>query len=248
MKIQILSDLHLEFDYRDYNFTKCDLLILAGDIHTGTKGLEWIQQQVSDIPVIYVMGNHEYYGYCYPSLLNKCRGIAKGSNIHLLENDSITIQNITFHGATLWTDFNLFGNPEIAQFECDRNMNDSRLIRLDENYAKFKAAITKEIHIQSIKWLAKSLNNSKTDKNIIVTHHAPTFKSIAPRYKESPITPGFTSNLENIIHNYNPDLWVHGHVHDVVDCVVGKTRVLCNPNGYPHEIDNGFKEQLIIDI
>lgn len=194
------------------------------------------------------MGNHEYYNHCYPSLLNKCKDIVKGSNIHLLENECVTIDNITFHGTTLWTDFNLFANPEIAQFECDRNMNDSRLIRLDENYAKFRAEITREIHIESKKWLKSSLKSSKTEKNIIITHHAPTIKSIAPRYKKSPITPGFTSDLEDLIIEYNPDLWIHGHVHDAVDCVVGRTRVVCNPFGYPHETNNEFHEQLVINI
>lgn len=248
MKIQILSDLHLEFGYQSFDFTDSDILILAGDIHTGTKGVEWIRDKVKNIPVIYVMGNHEYYNYSYPRLLNKCRETAKHSNIHLLENESVTINNITFHGATMWTDFELFDNSDIAQFECERNMNDYHLIRLDSNYSKLRAEKTRQIHFETKEWLMNSLKESKSDKNVVITHHAPSIKSVAPRYKESLLTTGFASNLEDLIIKYQPDLWIHGHVHDAVDYLIDETRVVCNSGGYAHEIDNGFIEQLILDI
>ncbi|QEN03351.1 phosphoesterase [Thiospirochaeta perfilievii] len=248
MKIQILSDLHLEFDYREYEFSNCDLLILAGDIYSGTKGVEWIKNKVTNIPVIYVMGNHEYYNNYFPSLLDKCKEIAKESNIHVLENESITINNITFHCATLWTDFELFNNSSIAQFECERCMNDYHCIRLDTNSSKLRADITRQIHHQTKKWLNKSLTESKTDKNIVITHHAPTIHSIATRFKDSLLSTGFASNLEDLIINKEPNLWVHGHVHDAIDCYVGKTRILCNPCGYPHENSNGYIDDLIIEI
>ncbi len=248
MRIQILSDLHLEFEYQDYNFTECDVLILAGDIHTGTSGVEWIKDKVKDLPVIYILGNHEYYNYTYPKLLLSCKKLVEGTNIHVLENESTTIEDVTFHCATLWTDFNLYKNPKIAQFECEQKMNDYRLIHLDDNFSRLRADNTLKYHINSREWLCKSLSNSTSKQNVIVTHHAPSILSVAPKFKDSLLTTGFASNLEDLIEAYQPDLWLHGHVHDAVDYYINKTRVVCNPEGYPHEIDNGFVLDKIIEI
>lgn len=108
MKIQVISDIHLEFGIREFDFSKCDLLILAGDIHIGENGLDWISKKVNNIPVIYVLGNHEYYRNSYPKLLHKIKNTTKGTNIHVLENESMCIEGISFYGMTLWTNFELF--------------------------------------------------------------------------------------------------------------------------------------------
>lgn len=247
-KIQILSDLHLEFELQEFDFTSCEVLVLAGDIHVGTKGVEWIMSKVNDIPVIYVLGNHEYYNNCYPDLVNECKEIAKGSNIHVLENESITIEEVTFHCATLWTDFQLYGKTEASKLECELRMNDYRLIRIDQEGSILTADYSQRLQQETISWLKKSLSQSTTEKNIVITHHAPSIRSVASRYKESILTTGFASNLEDIIIKYQPDLWIHGHVHDVADYSIGKTRVLCNPRGYPHEKSNGFNSQFFVDI
>ena len=105
MRLQIISDIHLELGERVFDFSKPDLLILAGDIHIGQKGLVWILERIKHIPVIYVLGNHEYYKNSYPKLVHKIKQSANGTNVHILENESIILDGITFHGATLWTDF-----------------------------------------------------------------------------------------------------------------------------------------------
>ena len=107
MKIQILSDIHLEFGLREFDFSDADILVLAGDTHIGMNGLEWIAEKVKNIPVIYIIGNHEYYKNSYPKLLTKLKLAAQNTNIHILENDSFYMEGITFHGATLWTDFRI---------------------------------------------------------------------------------------------------------------------------------------------
>ena len=111
MKIQIISDLHQEFGFMGMNFDMADLIIFAGDIHVGTKGIEWMLKQVSSTPIIYVLGNHEHYKGSYPKTLHKIKNLAENSNIHVLENESVDVEGIRFHGATLWTDFSIFGNP-----------------------------------------------------------------------------------------------------------------------------------------
>jgi predicted phosphodiesterase len=73
MKIQIISDLHQEFGYTDLSFNNADIVVLAGDVNLGTKGIEWVKAKISGKPVIYVLGNHEYYKGSYPKTLHKIK-------------------------------------------------------------------------------------------------------------------------------------------------------------------------------
>ena len=248
MRMQIISDIHLEFGPREFDFTQPDLLILAGDIHIGQKGLEWISERVKKIPVIYILGNHEYYRNSYPKLLNKIKQTAEGTNVIVLEKDSICIEGITFHGTTLWTDFELFGNPRIAGFECQQKMNDYYLIKRDPSYSRLRSIDTYIMHNESLKWLDRSMSNSITKTNVVITHHAPSIKSMTERCKEDLLSAGFASNLEEFIIKTKPNIWIHGHVHESSDYFVGQTRVVCNPRGYPDEKVDGFQQQLIIEI
>ena len=248
MKLQILSDIHLEFGKREFDFSEADVIILAGDIHVGEKGWRWISQLEKDKPVIYILGNHEYYKNSYPKLLKKLRKNSQNSNIHILENESIIFEDVTIHGATMWTDFGLLGDSQIAEMECHKKMNDYSMIRLDPGYSKLKPRDTHIIHNQSRKWLIESLEKAETKKNIIVTHHAPSLKSIPEMYRKELLSSAFASNLENLILEYKPNLWIHGHLHDAFDYDIGDTRIICNPAGYPMEEMRGFREKLIIEI
>ncbi|MEM9690500.1 MAG: metallophosphoesterase, partial [Pseudomonadota bacterium] len=110
MKLHILSDIHVEFEAFVPPATDADVIVLAGDIHVGRKGLDWALEQFPDKPVIYVLGNHEYYGKAVPKLTNELQKIAANTNVHLLERSSVEIDGVTFLGSTLWTDFELFGD------------------------------------------------------------------------------------------------------------------------------------------
>lgn len=248
MRLQILSDIHLEFGERKFELDNPDLLILAGDIHLGTKGISWIRDLTSEIPVIYILGNHEYYKNSYPKLISKLKDSAENTNIHILENDSFEFNGITFHGATLWTNFELYGDPRIAGFECQQKMNDYHLIKRDPSYSKLRSIDTHVIHNESIKWLEKSLNDSKTEINVVVTHHAPSEKSILDKYKNDLVSAGFASNLDSFIEKTQPDLWIHGHVHACFDYSIGNTRIVCNSCGYPGEVVEGYQDKKVIKI
>jgi predicted MPP superfamily phosphohydrolase len=178
MKIQIISDVHLELGERVFDFSKPDLLILAGDIHIGQKGLLGILEKVKNIPVIYVLGNHEYYKNTYPKLLHKIKQSAKGTNVHVLENESISIDGITFHGSSLWTDFELLGDPRVSGYECEQKMNDYKMIRRDPSYSRLRSIDMHVMHNESLRWLEKSLSESTSKTNVVVTHHAPSIQSI----------------------------------------------------------------------
>lgn len=139
MRIRVLSDLHLEFeDYTPDDVSDCDLIILAGDIHTKGNGIDWAQKHFADKTVLYVLGNHEFYKKAYPKLIDDLKEKTKGSNIHILENDVFTVNNINFLGCTLWTNYQLLGDPALAVFECGSIMSDYKQIRISPKYSKFR--------------------------------------------------------------------------------------------------------------
>lgn len=98
MRIQIISDLHQEFGRTELCFDNADVVVLAGDVNLGTKGVEWIKQTIPDKPVIYILGNHEYYKGSYPKTLHKIKDSAEKSNVFVLENSFVDIEDIRFHG------------------------------------------------------------------------------------------------------------------------------------------------------
>src|ERR1700752_2288598 len=113
MRVHILSDLHLEFAPFQPNNVDADVVVLAGDVHTGRNGIEWALKAFPDRPVIYVLGNHEFYGQKLQKLIKELQELADGTNIRLLENEQCSIGEVVFLGATLWTDFGLNGNPVV---------------------------------------------------------------------------------------------------------------------------------------
>ena len=248
MNLQLLSDLHLEFEPFEYIPTSADVLVLAGDIHMGLKGLEWIKKVQLNIPVIYVLGNHEYYKQTYPKLIHKLKEEAKEHQIYILENETITLDGYHFHGATLWTDFNLFGDPRQVGIHCQSTMNDCKYIRRLPNYSKMRTIDLAHIHKQSKKWLEKSLQSTKRDKNIIITHHAPSIQSIPEVHHDNMINTAYASNMETFIHEYAPLLWLHGHIHTTVDYTIGSTRIMSNPKGYPDARNKVFNPTLLINL
>ena len=235
MKIQIISDLHQEFGMSEFSFDNADLVVFAGDINLGIKGLHWIQSRIKNKPVIYVLGNHEYYKSSYPKVLNKLKSLVTNTNVHVLEDSFIDFEDVRFHGCTLWTDFSIFGDPMEYGIICQSSMNDYKMIKRDPTYSKLRSIDTYKIHQVSRKWLDESLQNSDKSKNIVVTHHAPSLHSVPEQYKKDPVTAAYASNMEEFISKHQPDFWIHGHIHTPARYHIGKTEVICNPHGYMDE-------------
>ena len=124
MKLHLLSDLHSEFEDYEYIETDSDVVVLAGDTNIKERGVAWALDTIKEKPIVYIMGNHEYYGSAYPKLANSLKEKCKGTNLHLLENGSFTYQNVNILGCTLWTDFELFGDPRVFGYECQQVMSD----------------------------------------------------------------------------------------------------------------------------
>jgi Icc-related predicted phosphoesterase len=248
LKIQILSDLHVEFAPFDYPHGDCDVVVLAGDIHTKDRGVKWALDNIKDKPVIYVLGNHEFYGKTYPKLIGELKTVAKGSNVHVLENEVITLEGVNFFGCTLWTDFEIFRDPQIAGYHCQQMMTDYKKIKKLPGYSKIRSLDTAIYHRHSVDWLGKALASHRGEVNVVVTHHAPSKQSAPEHYWEDLTLAAYVSDMEAFIATHQPTMWIHGHLHKCADYTVGGTRILCNPKGYPGEQHTGFDPYKIVRI
>jgi len=229
MQINFISDLHLEFGPLEIEPEAGDVLVLAGDIDIKGR-VDWINTIASKFNhVIYVLGNHEFYNGTMDSIYRKTRENLV-DNVHLLENESVTIAGVTFHGATLWSDF-LNGNP-MSYLRCDQAINDYRLIRAGDGKHRFKPQIAHSLHNISKVFLQENVKEG----DVVVTHMAPSLLSIHEKYKnDMNINGSYASDLSELILDTKPELWFHGHVHTSFDYTVGNTRILCNPRGYVGE-------------
>ena len=234
MLIQIASDLHLEHVHRRFpeallvESTGADLLILAGDIHRHARAVDCFRDWPT--PIIYVLGNHEYYRAEMDVLLASLRRSSAGTRIHVLENDSVVIAGVRFVGATLWTSFEVgreTGEPTVETIA--RRLPDFQVIETARG--TFTPAMSVALHQESRAYLEGMLSEPFAGPTVVVTHHAPHPNSIHARFANNPLNAAFISDLEPLMGN--AALWAHGHVHNSFDYTIGGTRVIANPRGYP---------------
>ena len=251
MRIHLLSDCHCEFGrLKKSNYTppECDVVVLSGDIWTGVQGVMWAQQTF-EVPVVYCAGNHEHY-HTRPLFENiqALRDKATGSHVHFLENDTVMIQGVRFIGATLWTDYDLFGTKPLAMMKAEADMNDFERIKKGEK-SRMLAEDFAAIHSESRFYISEELRKPHDGKTVVVTHHAPSSLSLVERYRHDPLSAAYASRLEDLILDHGPALWTHGHLHDSRDYELGDTRIVCNPRGYEgHHLNPDFDPGLVIEI
>jgi len=254
MRIRLLSDLHLEFSNFVPPPAQADVVVLAGDIEVGPElGVRWARYYFPDTPVLIVCGNHEFYGQHLENSLEYMKEIARGeSNIHVLENDELVIDNTRFLGATLWSDFALLGWDRIEHdmAYCANWMNDFHRIACgpEDKPRQFMPPDAAMLHARSVRWLKEKLNEPHNGRTVVVTHHAPHAKSLAPCFARDPASAAFVSNLDRLM-GPPVDVWLHGHTHSAYEYAVRGTRVYCNPRGYfPHEQVPGFDPALVVEV
>lgn len=254
MKIQLLSDLHLDCSHWRYQPTDADVVVLAGDIHVGTAGIEWILSQITDKPVIYVLGNHEYY--CDDkqpetdiySLAATLKDMTRGSRLHVLENDEVTLGEVRFLGCSLWSDYGLFGNQDRSTRLCQQCLQDYRQIRSSLNDGLVSPEEIININRLSQCWLSQRLRPDENLPTVVVTHHAPTIFSTASAYRDTPTTAAYVCDMSAFINQYRPQLWLHGHLHSSADYNHSGCRIVCNPLGYHWQRNREFDPACIIDL
>lgn len=232
-QLYIASDIHLEFCtfQPPKSSDDADVIVLPGDIWKGNQGIYWARQKWPEKDIVYVAGNHEFYGHQRVEVLAALRLAAEEKHVHFLDNDEVLIDGTRFIGATLWTDFNLFGFEMQTEcmIDCQRALYDFEIIR--EGDRRFSPSDALRLHLESIRWLEFKLKNEHFDgPTIVVTHHSPSWLSVVPRFQKDLASAGFASRLEYLL-GYS-QLWIHGHMHDSLDYQVNGTRVICNPRGY----------------
>ena len=250
MLIHPVSDIHLEFSKGKFKYPvpQCDVVICAGDISPGVAGIMWAAETF-DVPIIYVAGNHEFYGKRFLAKhYEKMNNKAQELGVHFLQNSTCVIDGVRFVGCTLWTDFNLMGNQPLAMIQAQQTMNDYKQIHRD-----IKQPITaQDIWVEytvSFNFLQDELAKPHDGPTVVVTHHAPSERSCEPKFSGHPHNSSYASNLDKFIEITQPALWVHGHVHDAQDYVIGQTQVIANPRGYAsHDEQTGFDSNLIIQV
>lgn len=248
MRIQVLSDLHREVEAFDYVASDADVVVFAGDIDNKLRGLRWIQSLNIGRPVIYVPGNHEYYGDTYQKLNRKLIAETEGTNIHVLVERAVKILDVTFHGATLWTDFSMFGDPVRDGQKCQVRMNDYRYIRREPTYSKMRSIDIFNIHKEALAWLDTSLLSSNTDRNFVITHHAPSITSIPIEDRYDFMSAAYASDLNEFIKRHEPQLWIHGHLHRSLDYSIGSTRIVCNAKGHHRRFNPMFDPKFVLNL
>jgi Icc-related predicted phosphoesterase len=257
MRFTLMSDLHLEFaGHQPVQFPDADVLVLAGDIlvaedlrrftredvvlpHEQTRGVsaqryrEFLDQVTQRYPhVVWVAGNHEFYhGKFNQTLQTLQQECAHYNNLHFLEDAFVDVEDVRFLGGTLWTDCNK--RDPVTMTALQYAMNDYRVITNDEaGYTRLRPEHTVQRHVQTKRFIEQHI----TPKTVVVTHHAPSFQSISPEYKtDHELNGGYASNLTELILDHRPEYWLHGHMHTHQDYLLGETRVLCNPRGYPDQ-------------
>ncbi|HEY0915445.1 MAG TPA: metallophosphoesterase [Solimonas sp.] len=253
MRLHILSDLHLSVCPMERPQAEADVVILAGDISRPTEAVEWAAGFGK--PVIYVPGNHEFYGGSIDGTLAQLRESCARHGVRLLDREACGIGGVRFLGATLWTDFRLF--PDAAQQELAlqgamRFMRDFARIRLNEETEELLSPESSAaLHAAYRDWLHQRLDEPHDGPTVVITHHAPSTRSIAARFAGSPINAGFVSDLEALMGGDRVRLWIHGHTHDSFDYEVNGTRVVCNPRGYAKADTNEnrrFDPQKVVEI
>ena len=256
MKLHILSDLHVEFAAFNPPDVDADVVILAGDIHTGTRGIAWARAAFPGHPLIYVAGNHEFYHEHWDHLLPEIRHQALRHEVHFLENDALVIGGVRFLGTSMWTDFDYFGpaRRQEAIAACLQYLVDFRAIEAPDDasgeapglgHGLLTPAQFRQRHLRSRAWLEQALGEAWQGPTVVVTHHLPGAGSVPARFAQDLGNAGFASHLDHLMGR--AALWVHGHTHDSFDYMVSRTRVVCNPRGYPLRKDAGSFENPAFD-
>ena len=227
---------------------EADVVVLAGDIGVGESALRWIEKSFTRTPVVYVLGNHEFYGEGLPNLSEMFKKECFGTNVHVLENDAFEFGDVVFLGATLWTDFDLDGNHVLAETLAAVDMADFKQIRFSPASRKFLPSDSRQLHQESLLWLGNAIEKYRGKKIVVVTHHAPSARSIDKKFVGNPLNPAFASRLDQFIEQREIALWVHGHIHHCSDYQIDRTRIVANTRGYPGEDTGGFNPSLTIDI
>jgi hypothetical protein len=267
MKIQLLSDLHLEVhpQWQPRPAPGADVLVLAGDVGSYQSGsaltgddfglARFSPRHGWPTPVLYVPGNHEYDGLDFDATHERLRALCAQLGITWLEREVMVMNGVRFVGTTLWTDFDALGVS--APDTAGRLKAREKAFRAADFYLvktgamrggePFMARGWRELGLACQAWLRDALQQPFDGPTVVVTHFAPSLRSADPRYGLVPGTAGFCNALDDLLPRAT--LWLHGHLHCQQDYLHNGCRVLANTLGYARKGEQeGFREQFVIDV
>lgn len=242
MKLRIYSDLHNEFSRFDPPSSDPDVVILAGDIDKKSRGVRWANDTFQ-CPVIYVCGNHEYYGGHIDHTLRKMRDSA-APHVHVLENEVLILGQTRFLVTTAWTDFLSSGDVTAAKRVAWEWMNDFTAIRTDESFRRLRPDDLIAKSKAAYAWLTQELDKPFNGKTVVVTHHAPALDYVGDDLPIHLIA-AYANNWPELL--AQADLWIYGHTHIAADFLKRGCRIVSNPRGYPNQ-QTGFDPDFLIEL
>lgn len=250
VRLHVVSDLHVEFAAFEPPTVDADMVVLAGDVGLGIAGVRLARRWSGGRPVLFVAGNHEYYGHALPALTGELRAAAKDSAVHVLENDEVMLDGVRFLGCTLWSDFLAAGAGELrrSMAVCARLLNDYEVIEWSEEGRTLRPQDTRALHVASRRWLTRRLAIPYEGPTVVITHHAPLVRLHPRSAAHRALLGAFASDLSGLMDGDRVDLWIHGHLHRAADLDVAGTRVVSNPRGYPHEPVDAFDPALVVEV
>lgn len=253
MRLNVLSDLHMSVAGLERPRNDADLVVLAGDIARPREAAAWALG--FDKPVLYVLGNHEFYGSSLEGAAAELKRLCAGTHVHVLDQDEAVIDGVRFLGSTLWTDFRLFGDGDArdqAMASARHLMRDFSRIRIvDAADALFAPEDSAALFRRHADWIDGRLDSPHAGPTVVITHHAPSRRSIHPRFADSLTSACFVSDAEHLLQDHRAQLWIHGHTHDSFDYVLHGARVVCNPRGYAKDGVNEnprFNPDFIVEV
>jgi Icc-related predicted phosphoesterase len=268
VRVFFFTDLHLKISEAaslalPFDIPEADICVIAGDVTDRMlTGMDWIAGTVGRrMPVVMVLGNHDYYGQDMPAARRKAPARARSLGIHLLDDSEAVVSGIRFIGGTMWTDFRLFeaqgASNGFSQAECMRAVRHELADYVEIHANEVSGGVmsrnmtprdTVGYHEATVAFLKASMERPFGGPTVVVTHHAPHPRSIHPRFAARPSSAAYASDLTWLIERHSPDLWLHGHVHDSFDYSVGRTRVVCNPRGYASSPNPDFDPGMVLEI
>lgn len=260
--VGVISDLHLEFgSERSIQLPDTDILVLAGDVTVARwqdprqnhrvarktrSAFQRFLERLDRMPytlVLAVLGNHEYYHGSWDETPDIMREAYNQAGVTLLHNQMLEASDWRFAGGPLWTDMG--GHNPLAMLHAQMNMSDYEFI-FDAAGRLILPDHTVAAHFETRQLIDEFLAAPRdTRGRFVITHHAPSFGSITPKYAGSE-NRAYASNMDYIV--AEADVWAHGHVHSTHDYMIGDCRVVCNPYGYQGREVNGLADITIEGI